>query len=830
MVGGHAYRPRTMTYTMDERRRAAAWKMHMDALPPAAKVPAPYVDKDGGALGGALPFCLPADFAAHNLLPTVRRPAMALFAGLGIPWHAGVDGGPGSHLLSSQVQCVNALMPMVDDPTRLALAFGTVLDVGEVLEIEPGRFLTFEYIGPTDFFGEAPRGERVRGAHCTSVDAAFLHRPPDGARELVLVEWKYTESYPVRTPDAKRDSTRRVRYAAAVDDPAGPVRGELLAFEYLLDEPFYQLTRQRLFAHALERAGVADRVRVVLVLPPANEAYRQSLARPEHLALGATVSEVWRRLLRTPDRYSTLDPAVFLDPQITSEEYRLRYAPDVVWDEAGLLAMLEVDDADSVGDALDWPWDVELHRDGVDLRIGTSGTGLGYPFRLQELVDLATELEADFEAATEDLVDAEQHRITDHAGLLAALDASGAQDVDDSPDKANSVSGVVIRCVYEGRRTVAVGSDASTEECIGAVFDLIDVHLHHGATHRGREVAADEVRVVLGGRSTTEAFDAIGTLVHAMHGAPSIQLLVTGAGERPAPVPLAPADFSGSEKAQRYLTLMDALAPEPPALLTTVRRRVDREELKAYPMLTANPWWSLRLEGLEVGRFRDDQGWLDVGKIGKTGNTGKARRAWVDAVGDPTRIHVTDDEPSTNAAITALAAFAGACLGPSGAPRQEPDKQNKHALESRILRGNCPVLVNGRPLELLRPDPVTNWGSQFPTRWGHTGGNAARYLDALLRDGDVPWAVEMKVRGSGGVGGYYRHAIAQAVLYRHFIRSASALDPWFASRGLDRLACRAAVVVPDLDAQPAWRDRLRAVCDLVDVALVEVPHQFAALR
>ncbi len=44
-----------------------------------------------------------------------------------------------------------------------------------------------------------------------------------------------------------------------------------------------------------------------------------------------------------------------------------------------------------------------------------------------------------------------------------------------------------------------------------------------------------------------------------------------------------------------------------------------------------------------------------------------------------------------------------------------------------------------------------------------------------MRQGSVPWAVEMKVRGGGGVGGYYRHAVGQAVLYRQFIRSAS---PW----------------------------------------------------
>ncbi|MCZ2826084.1 MULTISPECIES: PGN_0703 family putative restriction endonuclease [unclassified Modestobacter] len=824
-----------MTHTLNERRRAAAWKIHTDVLPVNAKIPAPYVGKDGGALGTALPFCLPSKFADHNLLPAVREAALALFAELEVPWHAGIAGGPGNHLLSSQVQCVNALMPMVNDPSRVAVAFGAVVDVGEVLETEPGRFLTFEYIGPEDFFGEAPGRERIRGAHCTSVDAAFLHCAADGAGELVLVEWKYTESYRVRKADSPRDEVRRARYAAAVNDPTGPVRGDLLAFEHLLDEPFYQLTRQQLLAHALEQSGVADRVRVVLVLPPANDAYQQSLARPEHRDLGATVSEVWHRLLRSPDRFATLDSAVFLDPGVTSVEYRLRYAPDVVWNQTSLLELLQVDDADAVGDVLDWPWDVELHEGGVDLRQGMSGTGLAYPFRLQELMALAAELEAESEAEPdsphfEDVVEGKGQVRIDHAGLLEALAVWGARDVDDSPDYVNSVSGVVIRCVYEGRRTVAVGSDATTEQCIGAVLDLLDVHLHEGSTYRGAPVDGDRVSVVLGERSNSEALDAIGTLLHAMRGGPSIEVLVTGAGEKPLPLPLAAADFSGSAKAQQYLELMEALAPQPPALLTTVRQGVGREELRAYPMLTANPWWSLRLEGLEVGRFRDNYGWLDVGAVGKTGKIGKARSAWVEAVADPTRVHVTEDSSSIAAAIEALTAFAGVWLGPVGAARQEPDKQNEHALESRILRGDCLVTVNGRRLELLQRDPVVNWGSQFPTRWGHTKGNAARYLDALLRDGDVPWAVEMKVRGSGGVGGYYRHAVAQAVLYRHFIRSAEALQPWFAAHGLDQGACRTAVVVPDLDRQPTWRHRLRAVCRLVDVELVEVSHHYAALR
>ncbi len=286
-----------------------------------------YVAKDGTARGPAYDFCVPARLAAYNLLPEVRDDVVGLFAELGIPWHAGVDGGPGYHLLSSQVQCANALTAMVHDPARLKRAFGGLVDIDEVLEIEPGRYLTFEYIGAMDYFGEAPGGTRIRGAHCTSVDAAFKHRARDGAVELVLVEWKYTESYGVRKPGPRKDAVRRTRYAAAVADPDGPVRGDVLSFEHLLDEPFYQLVRQQLLAHALERDGVegAGRARVVHVLPAGNAGYQQSFARHEQRAPGATVSEAWQALLRHSDRFLSVDSPLFCDPAVTSDEYVLRY-------------------------------------------------------------------------------------------------------------------------------------------------------------------------------------------------------------------------------------------------------------------------------------------------------------------------------------------------------------------------------------------------------------------------------------------------------------------------------------------------------------------------
>lgn len=125
-------------------------------------------------------------------------------------------------------------------------------------------------------------------------------------------------------------------------------------------------------------------------------------------------------------------------------------------------------------------------------------------------------------------------------------------------------------------------------------------------------------------------------------------------------------------------------------------------------------------------------------------------------------------------------------------------------------------------------------GKPVPTLWGASG--SARYIDALLHKGRTPWAIEMKVDigGTGtGIGGYNRHAISQAVLYRQFIRAATPLHVWFTDQDLDADACRAAVVVPDLTADNARRDHradLQSICKLFDVELIEVNRQHAVLR
>jgi hypothetical protein len=92
--------------------------------------------------------------------------------------------------------------------------------------------------------------------------------------------------------------------------------------------------------------------------------------------------------------------------------------------------------------------------------------------------------------------------------------------------------------------------------------------------------------------------------------------------------------------------------------------------------------------------------------------------------------------------------------------------------------------------------------------------------------------VDIDGRGTG-IGGYYRHAVSQAVLYREFIRAATPLYFWFQDQDLDANDCRAAVVVPDLTAESARRNHradLQSICKLFDVELIEVDRQHAVLR
>ena len=70
-------------------------------------------------------------------------------------------------------------------------------DLDEMLPIEDGQYVAFEWIGKQNYLGEkiSRNGKRTRGANFTSADAAVMFKLNDGQKQIVLIEWKYTESY-----------------------------------------------------------------------------------------------------------------------------------------------------------------------------------------------------------------------------------------------------------------------------------------------------------------------------------------------------------------------------------------------------------------------------------------------------------------------------------------------------------------------------------------------------------------------------------------------------------------------------------------------------------
>jgi hypothetical protein len=114
-----------------------AWKL--DELQDLDCPSSPYSKNPDGPVYDT---CLPLEFAHYNLLPEAQEAALERFRKLGIRWHDGTPVGPSNHLRSSQVQCVNALMPFVNDPAALRALFGGSLPIAEVIRSVTGRHPT----------------------------------------------------------------------------------------------------------------------------------------------------------------------------------------------------------------------------------------------------------------------------------------------------------------------------------------------------------------------------------------------------------------------------------------------------------------------------------------------------------------------------------------------------------------------------------------------------------------------------------------------------------------------------------------------------------------
>lgn len=266
--------------------------------------------QDGPYRGKPRRFCLPVERADENLFGAIRAGALEYFKQNQIKWHDGRGSNPSNHLCSSQVQCVNFLYPFADEPEALRTLLSPVFpDIQSMLPMEgDGHFVSFEWIGLDNYLGEKirPNARRTRGANFTSADAAVMFRRQDGTRQIALIEWKYTESYsPTWLGISKSRTDRRGIYRHLYDSPDCPLeKTRVPEFGDLFYEPFYQFMRQQLLAHEMELAQELDCnvVTVLHVAPTCNRDFHR-VTSPGLQPLGDSSIEVWKELVRPPDRF-----------------------------------------------------------------------------------------------------------------------------------------------------------------------------------------------------------------------------------------------------------------------------------------------------------------------------------------------------------------------------------------------------------------------------------------------------------------------------------------------------------------------------------------------
>ncbi len=258
-------------------------------------------------------YCLPRERSSENLFSNIRESSIDYFTEYDVKWHDGIDKKPSNHLCDSMVCCVNFLFPLAEKPLAMKELFRPLFpDIEEMLPMEKdGLFLALEWIGEKDYLGEkkSKHGKRTRGANCTSADAAVMFQRQDKKKQIVLIEWKYTESYsPTFMKVAKSGTDRSKIYEHLFQREDFPLNKELLpSFDSLFYEPFYQFMRQQALAHEMEMAREldADIVSLLHIAPAMNKEF-QRVTSPPLADKGETVTQIWKDLQRIPDRFHSI--------------------------------------------------------------------------------------------------------------------------------------------------------------------------------------------------------------------------------------------------------------------------------------------------------------------------------------------------------------------------------------------------------------------------------------------------------------------------------------------------------------------------------------------
>ena len=291
------------------------------------------------AKGQRNPHLLALGCEEENLYPGIRGAggAIEFFCGRSIKWWQSSRSGddsrtnsPTRNMASSQVACVNFMLPLADVSGALTAILRAIDDDVRRVVVIPHQGRTspveFEWVGIDSSDRDNPlEGVGIRGANATSIDAFLVAETDSGLRRAYLLEWKYVEQYLSTKPENKGDGskgkTRWKRYGSLYSAQDSSFN-QAVGLGALLYEPFYQLTRQRLLADRMVRDSelCVQEAKVVVVVPEENQDYRMVQSPDGKRGTSPcfpelnTVDKVMRAVLKEPDKqFAMVTPSMLLD-------------------------------------------------------------------------------------------------------------------------------------------------------------------------------------------------------------------------------------------------------------------------------------------------------------------------------------------------------------------------------------------------------------------------------------------------------------------------------------------------------------------------------------
>lgn len=282
------------------KERQAQFRSVSPTISAAAKSPTDDV-------GQRHAYLLAVGHEEENLVPSLRRGlALRYFASRGIKWWRSTRGGdpsrdsdgkprrsgPTRNMASSQIACVNVLMPLASSPTALTAMLQAIdpdVDRVEQMRYQRSGETPHESLVEFEWVGEGPSLEGTagtRGANTTSADALLVARMKSGRREGFLLEWKLVEEYRRASNqlEGEKGATRRRRYENGYATSTA-FKQNRPTFDQIAYDPVWQLMRMTLLGDLMVTRAAAsgaecgvEAVTVVVVCPTENDAYHRSVA------------------------------------------------------------------------------------------------------------------------------------------------------------------------------------------------------------------------------------------------------------------------------------------------------------------------------------------------------------------------------------------------------------------------------------------------------------------------------------------------------------------------------------------------------------------------